>query len=203
MKNWITLLIASLFTLPALADHHGGGDSSKYRYGVDTEESYVRWEGTRVGGGHDGRIMVKEGHLNLRERNLLGGEFVVDMNSIIVDDIKDESRNARLRNHLLSDDFFSVEKHPEAKIVVRDAQFGKGGVYNIVADLTIMGETHPVAFDAKIEENDGVVTAEADFSIDRTKWGVRYRSGSFFEALGDRMIHDDIKFGVRLSAKKK
>lgn len=173
------------------------------KYSVNLEESYLKWEASRVGGAHDGKVKIKSGHLEMRGSDLIGGEFIIDMTSISVDDIKDESRNARLRNHLLSDDFFSVEKYETAKIEIKDAQFGKGGVYNVVGELTIKDKAHPIMFDANIDHNDTKVDAKAEIEIDRTKWGVRYRSGSFFESLGDRLIHDEVKIAVHLKAAQK
>lgn len=173
------------------------------KFELDLEESYLKWEGTRVGGGHDGRVFLKSGEMEIRGNDLVGGSFVIDMSSIKVDDIEDESRNARLRNHLLNEDFFSVDKYETSTLVITDSQLGKGGVYNVVADLTIMDSTNPVMFDSVVNVDEEKVTAKSEFSIDRTKWGIRYRSGRFFEGLGDRLIHDDIKFEVNLVAKKK
>lgn len=194
MRNILVVMVSLFFSFGLFAE------ATKYK--VDVEQSYLTWKGTRVGGGHDGQVKIKNGHLEMQGRDIKGGEFIIDMTSIRVDDIKDESRNDRLRNHLLSDDFFSVEDHETAKIEITDAQLGKGGKYNIVGNLTIKGQTHPVMFDAEIKQDDDKLESSADFTIDRTKWGVRYRSGSFFDSLGDRLIHDDIQIGVRLVSNK-
>jgi hypothetical protein len=38
--------------------------------------------------------------------------------------------------------------------------------------------------------------AVAAFKIDRSKWDIKYGSGSFFDDLGDKMIYDDIELTV-------
>ena len=41
-----------------------------------------------------------------------------------------------------------------------------------------------------------------NFKINRTKWGVVYNSGNFFEDLGDYMIKDEIEFDIFLLSVK-
>jgi hypothetical protein len=41
-------------------------------------------------------------------------------------------------------------------------------------------------------------TAVARMTFDRSKYNVRFRSGSFFENLGDKLILDDIRMEVSL-----
>jgi len=41
-------------------------------------------------------------------------------------------------------------------------------------------------------------TATAELTFDRSKFNVRFRSGSFFENLGDKLILDDIRMEVSL-----
>ena len=40
------------------------------------------------------------------------------------------------------------------------------------------------------------------FTIDRSKWNVKYGSKSFFDDLGDKFINDDIELKVTVKAKK-
>ena len=41
-------------------------------------------------------------------------------------------------------------------------------------------------------------TAKAKLIVDRTRYGIQYDSGSFFEDLGDRTIYDDFELNVNL-----
>ena len=40
--------------------------------------------------------------------------------------------------------------------------------------------------------------AEAKLTFDRSIYDVRFRSGSFFENLGDKLIYDDIRLEINL-----
>jgi len=73
---------------------------------------------------------------------------------------------------------------------------------NISGDLTIKGITHPIEFPASVSIADGKIKASAEITIDRAKYNVRHRSGSFFEGLGDKLIYDDFMLNVTLSATK-
>ena len=68
-------------------------------------------------------------------------------------------------------------------------------MYLVDANLTIKGITHPISFEMDLLE-DGSYVAKLIF--DRSKYDVQYRSGSFFENLGDRLILDDVELEVTL-----
>ena len=67
--------------------------------------------------------------------------------------------------------------------------------YELVGDLTIKDITHAITFTLKPEDNQSF---KAELTFDRSKYDVRFRSGSFFENLGDKLILDDIKLEVTL-----
>ena len=47
-----------------------------------------------------------------------------------------------------------------------------------------------------------LLSAIAKIIIDRTKWGVEYKSGNIFKDLGDKIIYDDIEFDIFLVSEK-
>ena len=179
-----------------------GSTTGKEVYKVVPSKSTVMWEGKKLTGGHNGKIKIESGELVFNGPNFVGGEFVIDMTSISVDDIKDKEKAGKLKGHLESDDFFSVGKYKTAKFVIKDVQFGKGGFYDVVGDLTIKGKTHPISFRADVSEKAQSLNAKADIVFNRAKFDVRYGSGSFFDNLGDKMIMDDIAIKVDLHAEK-
>lgn len=162
---------------------------------VDVEASTVEWTGKKItGSSHNGTIDLKHGYLNLTEDGqLTGGEFVIDMNTIEVTDLTGENKG-KLEGHLNSDDFFGVDNYDTSKLVIRKATPKSGNIYAVNADLTIKGKTEPVSFDMTVNEN----TATAKVDIDRTKFGIRYGSGSFFDNLGDNTINNNFTLDVNL-----
>jgi polyisoprenoid-binding protein YceI len=119
------------------------------------------------------------------------------MNSLV-----DVSMNANLITHLKSDDFFGVEKFPTSKLVVTGSEpFDKGSA-TVKGNLTIKGITQPIEFKATIKKDTDGMWFYSVITVDRTKYNVRYGSGSFFENLGDKTIYDEFKLKVALFVKK-
>lgn len=159
------------------------------------EQSNIRWYGEELTGKtHFGDLSFKDAHIEVQDGIITGGNFVVNMTSLSVKDLSGGGK-ARLEGHLKSDDFFSVEKHPEATLKITQKAKVKDGVQTLFGKLTIKGIEHPVEFTMNLGENN---TALAVLTFDRSKYNVRFRSGSFFENLGDKLILDDIRMEVSL-----
>lgn len=176
-------------------------------YNVDVASSSVNWNARKaVGAEHVGGVEIKEGSIYVDEQEMVGGKVVIDMNTISDDDLEG-AMNQQLITHLKSDDFFAVETYPEAVLEIKQANLvseeGETRVYNVVADLTIKGITNEIEFEASVSGDESAFVAEASFSIDRSKWDVRWGSGSFFDDLGDNLVEDEIDFDVVLTASDK
>jgi len=163
---------------------------------IVSAQSNIAWAGKKVTGAHNGTIAIKEGELILNGGQLAGGEVLVDMASIKILDVTDPATNAQFAGHLASDDFFSTEKYPEATLEIT-AVSGK----HVEGRLTIKGISHPVGFDAAVNINGDVLTATGKLVIDRTKYGMRFRSGNFFKDLGDTLIYNDFELTITVTAK--
>ncbi|PRX45768.1 YceI family protein [Salegentibacter salegens] len=160
---------------------------------IDVKNSNIEWEGEKVTGSHEGTIDLKEGYFTMENGELKGGEFVMDMSSITVTDLKGEDKG-KLEGHLKSDDFFGVNNYPNAKLVITSVAKKSNDTYGVVADLTIKEKTNSITFDLDMDKN----SASTDLTIDRSKYDVRYGSGSFFDNLGDQTIYDNFELDVEL-----
>ena len=153
---------------------------------IKTDKSTVTWKGYKVTGSHYGTVDIESGYLNFDEGNLTGGEFVVDMTTIVSNDLSGEYKG-KLEGHLKSDDFFGIEKHPTAKLVFTKVESTGKNSYKVTGDLTIKGKTATVTFDLSVYGN----KATANVKIDRTVYDIRYGSTSFFDDLQDKAIYDE------------
>lgn len=168
---------------------------------VNTEASTVKWIGSKMTESHNGDIKIKSGKLVLDHGRLVGGEFVIDMSTINTLDMS-EKYNEKLNSHLRNEDFFNVDKFPTAKLSITDLQITERTKYEITADLTIKGKTHSITFNADVKIQGNAYLATANFKIDRTKWDIKYKSGNFFQDLGDKAILDEIEFDIFLLSVK-
>jgi polyisoprenoid-binding protein YceI len=161
---------------------------------VNASKSTITWVGKKVTGQHEGTIKLKEGAFFMKDGKITRGKFTVDMTSIEVTDIKAGEGKEKLEGHLKADDFFGTEKFATANMNFKSVTPKANGVYTVVANLTIKGITNPVTFDLTVKDN----VATAKVVVDRTKYDIKYSSGSFFENLGDKVISDNFDLTVSL-----
>ncbi|TCC94454.1 YceI family protein [Pedobacter frigiditerrae] len=171
-------------------------------YKIDLTQSSISWEGKKFAGSHTGTVDLTSGNLDFNGKKLAGGGFVANMTTIKTMD-GGTKPNAGLDKHLKADDFFGVEKFPAANFVVKKVT-GNGAAVNVTGDLTIKGITQSVTFPATLVWNaDKSVTATAEkIVIDRTKFGIQFKSKSVFANIGDNFIYDEFTISVKLVAKK-
>ena len=169
---------------------------------VNTSESTITWTAKKVTGQHHGKVPITSATLDYQNDRILGGTFEMDMTSLTVEDITDPGMNKKLSDHLKSDDFFSVEKHNTSTFTITEAKTSNGTDYQLTGDLTIKGITKPVSFPAKVEAEGVKIIATGKLTFDRTHYDIKFRSGSYFENLADKLIYDDVELDVRLVASK-
>lgn len=161
---------------------------------INISKSKITWVGKKVTGQHEGIIKFKEGALIFKNKKLIGGNFTADMTSLTNTDQTGKDKE-KLEGHLRSGDFFDVENFGTSKLVFKSITSKKLNAYTVNADMTIKGKTKPVTFDMFIKGRN----ATAKVIIDRTKYGIQYGSGSFFDDLGDRTIYDEFELNVKLA----
>jgi polyisoprenoid-binding protein YceI len=168
-------------------------------YKVDPAKSSLTWVGKKLTGGHNGTIALQSGTLLFDGKKLAGGNFAINMATI-----KDAEGSAKLEGHLKADDFFGVDKFATSTFVIKKISRGTDNTVNVTGDLTIKGITNAISFPAAVTWNaDGSVTATAaKIVVDRTKYGIKFRSKGVFPDVGDKMIYDDFELAIKLVATK-
>lgn len=166
-------------------------------YTIDIESSTLLWTGSKVTGQHFGNVAFKSGTIHVDNGSITGGDFILDMNTIVSNDLEGEYKE-QLEGHLKSDDFFSVEEYPESQFAITEVKTGENeGELVISGNLTIKGISKNITFDANIEElSDSLVRAKADFNIAREDWGVNYAGKA------DDLISKEINFKLDITAVK-
>lgn len=160
---------------------------------VDVDKSSIIWKGYKFTGSHTGTITLKEGTLVFKNDKLSGGEFVADMTTLTNTDLQGGMKG-KLEGHLKSDDFFSVENNPTSKLVFTIDEAKGKNAYTANGKLTIKGITKPISFDISVYGS----KASVSLKVDRTDYDIKYKSGTFIENLGDKVIYDDFDLVVDL-----
>ncbi|WP_276498687.1 YceI family protein [Pontibacter litorisediminis] len=184
---------------------------------IDTARSKVTWIGAKMTGRHNGLIDIQQGELFMTDSLVTGGNIELNMTTVrAADKTIDQKSNQKLTDHLRSPDFFDSERYPSASfeltgiapydstdeqvsgVVPRyDEHRVKNPSHRITGNLTIRSQTKSVSFPARVTLEDSLLRAKANFNIDRTKWGLVYRSDN---SLGDKTIRPEVNIGLDIVA---
>lgn len=179
-------------------------------YEIDIQNSFVSWLGSKPAGQHPGTIDLQSGTLHVEDGRVTAGNFVLDMSTVQArDESMNAERNAQLTNHLKSEDFFEVATYPTATfsiVSVEDISARpetlelelEGATHYVTGNLTLRETTKAVSFPAIIEVGEAGVAAKAQFTIDRTEWGMHYKSD---KSLGDQIIHPRVQVGFSIKTR--
>ena len=102
------------------------------------------------------------------------------------------SDNANLTSHLKNDDFFGRS--------VSEATFFSNSINNnatMTGELAIKGKAHEVSGPVNVEWTQDGVRVQATWKIDRTRWGVDYKS-SVTGIVADKAINDEVPLSIDL-----
>lgn len=177
-------------------------------YTVVPTASKVLWTGSKPTGKHNGTFPVGEGTLTVENGMVTSGSFTLNMANLTVDDLTGDDKQS-LETHLKGtgadgkEDFFNVTQFPTAKFEVTKVTGlanDKEGNALVYGNLTLLNVTKEVNFKANINIMDNNVTVSTPvFKINRTDWGLKYKSKSF-EAVKDKFIDDEVELQVNLNA---
>ena len=181
------------------------------QYDAVPDMTTIYWEGSKpTGSKHFGNINITDGQLFINNGKLVSGGFNLDMNSITVTDITGDDKTD-LEAHLKgteadgADHFLNVTKFPTGKFEITSVKdtTGENGLNALVkGNLTLKGVTKEISIPGNVAVNEaGVTVSTPNFTINRTEWGVNYKSKSIFSDLGDKFINDDIILKINLTAK--
>lgn len=183
---------------------------------VNTNQSIIEWVGTKTNGRHNGTVNIQSGTVAVQDGKIVGGEFVMDMTSLVsLDQKMDEKSNQKLTGHLKSGDFFKVDDFPTATFVITEVkpsgtpidesedthEIDKYRVTNpthtVSGNLTIRGITRGISFPARVEMTDNGVTGIAKFNINRKDWDLKWEYPP-----GEVVLNNTMHLGINLVATK-
>ena len=185
----------------------GSGMLADAVYRVVTSDSRLHWVGKKTGGEHNGTVDIPGGSFVVNQGNITSGELTIDMKSITVLDIKNESLNSRLVSHLNGEDFFNTDRHPEAYFKMKYGRFVEGpaggsGHYVITGTLTIKDISNEIRFKAYLGDGNKLNIKTDEIVLDRTKWEVNFKSKTIFAQFADDYIHDEVYIRADLTVEQ-
>lgn len=185
---------------------------------IDTSASKVLWKGSKlIGEGHEGFAPVSQGQVTVAGDQIIGGKILIDLKDLQPTD-QDAQSNEKLKAHLSSADFFSVDSFPTATFEITGIEKGaatpatstpdsgkdakEAGIqsnFTVTGNLTIKGIAKSITFPAEVHADTTAVDFKAAFAIDRTLWGINYGAEN---SIKDKIINKNIDFQINIKAKQ-
>ncbi|PHS03540.1 MAG: hypothetical protein COA88_15670 [Kordia sp.] len=175
-------------------------------YSTVEEGSELKWRASHLGGtgARFGKAKLKFAKVLLNNNKVTNAKFIVDLNSLTVDNFDDAESKEQLEGHLKSADFFNIEKYPTARFELTKIEENKGD-YNskITGNLTILETTKSISFNANIAVLDNSVTINTeDFSVNRQDWKLSYHTEGDVGVPKDYLIANAIGFTINVAVTK-
>ena len=173
-------------------------------YTLINDKSVLTWKGFKPTGSHNGTVAISKGNINVADAKLVGGKVMIDMNSIVCLDIPADAKgNADLVGHLKNEDFFDVPKFPAATFEITGVENTDEGKINVSGNLTVKGITKNITIPATFGEANGFATLKSDvFKVDRTEFGIEFKSMKLVDMVKDKSISDLIEISFDIMAQK-
>jgi polyisoprenoid-binding protein YceI len=178
VRRILSITVCALVLAPALA--------LAADFPLTGSNTTIKFVGTKPGGKHDGGFKSVKG-----TASVTGADAATLKISLDIETDSLYSDNEKLTAHLKSPDFFGVKSNPKVKFVTTKVEKADAG-YIITGELTLLGKTKSVSFPATIAVKGDSLNVTANFSIDRTQWGMTYGKGK---------VDDMVKLSVSVNAK--
>ena len=148
---------------------------------LDPTKSRFVWNGGLKFGPktHNGKLRLLNGNIFLDQQSI-SGDVVINMLSLNNSELVGTS-SERLVGHLRSADFFDVEQFPTAKLSIKKSKVIEklnDGRYKMLidGDMTVKSKTNSISFEAIIDLDSDVKTANGVLVFNRNDFDVQYRS---------------------------
>lgn len=154
------------------------------------EGSSVGFVGSKVTGSHEGGFNEFAGTIEFNPADATASQIEVTIQtaSLFADD-------ERLTGHLKDEDFFNVEAIPTATFRSSSIVLGgEGGTHTITGALNLHGQENTISFPANVTVTDGAVAATAEFSINRSEFGMSY------PGMEDNLIRERVVIKLNINA---
>lgn len=137
-------------------------EAAAVTYTLDSEASSLKWEGVYEADGHkhNGTITVSEGSVSYEGDEFKSGEFTIDMNTIVDEDLPAPDKDT-LASHLAGPYFFNSVKFPDTKVTVNSLNDKEASL-----TINVMGKKIETTVPVKFSKSADKVTAKGKFSLD-------------------------------------
>ena len=169
--------------------------------------SYLSWRATHLGGLQPrfGKIYFSDARFLVNSGKLTNASVTIKMASLTVESFPEGAKEiGKLTGHLLSADFFAIEKYPTSKFELTSIQKATG-THNsqVTGNLTILSISKSITFAANVTISDNEVSIKSEeFSVNRTDWGLTYNVEGTAGVPTNYLISNEIGFTIDVTLTK-
>lgn len=162
LRSIATIALLALLVSPAFAE----------KLNLNKGESKISFVGKKTDGEHKGgfKEFKAEGEANLEAPDKSKLKLEIDTTSLWSDDEK-------LTEHLKNPDFFDVRKYPKITFELTGMDGVGSDSPTLIGKLTMLDKTADLRVPCHASLSDSELVLDADFKLDRTKWGMTYGKG--------------------------
>lgn len=132
------------------------------------ENSSLEWVGAKITKSHPGGFNAFTVEATVDGTTMTALNGTIEIGSLFSD-------SDRLTGHLLEDDFFGVATFPSATFASTAITATEGANHTVTGVLELHGMQKEISFLAAIVvAEDGTATVDAEFTINRSDWGIVY-----------------------------
>ena len=149
---------------------------------LNTSKSSITWTGKAAFNAYSltGTLQANKGTITIKNDQILDLEIQIDMKSLDHD-------NSDLKRHLRSKDFFEVNTFTKASFKMTEPVLIEKNKVILIGDMTIKDVTKEETIIATLKDN----TLSFKHVMDRTNYGIKFNSPSFFKKMKENAIADN------------
>lgn len=144
---------------------------------VNEGSSAIEWKGSTPDHFHIGAFKVNGNFKTNEEGEITGGDFTIPITSITNFDLTNPDVQKQLLDHLKNPDFFNMAVYPNATFHVTKAEpysdTSSSANTMLTGNFEMMGQTHSIEIPAIIKTENGKMSVEGNFKLNRLKWGMK------------------------------
>ncbi len=136
------------------------------------QKSRIEFVGSKAGGSHRGGFKRFTVDATGDWADLAKGSFRIEIDAASL-----WSDDGGLTAHLKTRDFFDVSRYPKIEFEATRIELLGTQEAVVTGKLTMLGKTVELTIPCKIDVGDGGLRVKAEFTIDRSQWGMTHGKG--------------------------
>ena len=145
----------------------------KQHYEINKDKSYVKWSSMDGETEYAGSFKLKSGYIDMEGQELKLMTIFVDTKSFTCQKCGDPTQSKLIVNFVNSPQFLNSGQMDYASFKMFENKMLEKGLYHIKGQLSMIGYSNDVEFDANVQIKKEKLASEAEFTINRDQWELR------------------------------